>query len=66
MQRTAPHRAPFALPAWVRGLWLGFAGLLAIGALIAAVLLVSVRTSYANRIYPNVSVADVELGGLPL
>lgn len=54
------------LPIWVRGLWLGFAGFLAIGALAAAVILLSVRTSHTNRIYPNVTVADVALGGLPM
>lgn len=54
------------LPGWIRGLWLGFAGILAIGSLAAAVVLLSVRSSHANRIYPNVAVADVALGGLPM
>ena len=54
------------MPGWVRGLWLGFAGVLAIAALAGAVVLLSVRSTHANRIYPNVMVADVQLGGLPM
>ena len=61
---TGGPRAALPVPGWVRGLWLGFAGFLAIGALVSAVLLLSVRSSHANRIYPNVTVADVALGGL--
>jgi vancomycin resistance protein YoaR len=54
------------VPGWVRGLWLGFAGVLGIVALASAVVLLSVRSTHANRIYPNVTVADVALGGLPM
>lgn len=54
------------IPGWVRGLWLGFAGFLGIAALASAVVLLSVRSTHANRIYPNVTVADVALGGLPV
>ncbi len=54
------------MPGWVRGLWLGFAGFLAVAALAGAVVLLSVRSTHANRIYPNVTVADVALGGLPM
>jgi vancomycin resistance protein YoaR len=57
------HTPP--MPTWVRGLWLGFAGFLAIASLAGAVVLLSVRSTHANRIYPNVTVADVALGGLP-
>lgn len=34
--------------------------------LAGAVVLLSVRSTHANRIYPNVTVADVQLGGLPV
>ncbi|MFN8676727.1 MAG: VanW family protein [Thermomicrobiales bacterium] len=54
------------LPGWVRGLWLGFTGFLAVAALAGAVVLLSVRSTHADRIYPNVTVADVALGGLPM
>ena len=60
------RRAALPVPGWVRGLWLGFAGFLAIVSLAGAVVLLSVRSTHANRIYPNVTVADVSLGGLPV
>ena len=62
--RGGQGRSP--IPGWVRGLWLSFAGVLAIVSLAGAVVLLSVRSSHANRIYPNVTVADVSLGGLPM
>jgi vancomycin resistance protein YoaR len=49
-----------------RALWLTLAGAVAIVALAAAVILMTVRASYAERIFPSVTVADVAVGGLPM
>jgi vancomycin resistance protein YoaR len=49
----------------VRAMWLATAGLAAIVALALAVILLSVRASHSERIFPAVQVADVPVGDMP-
>ncbi|MCC7024916.1 MAG: VanW family protein [Thermomicrobiales bacterium] len=64
--RPNATRLPAFSPRLERALWLTFAGSVAIVALAAAVILLTVRASYAERIFPAVTVADVAVGGLPM
>lgn len=60
------QRERMGTPGWVRALWLGFGGLLAIVALALAGVLVALRVTHADRIFPNIAVADVAIGGMPV
>lgn len=53
-------------PGWVRVMWLGFGGFLAIVVIALASVLVALRVTHADRIFPNISVADVAIGGMPM
>ena len=64
--RPVVGRMPTVSPAWVRSLWLGVAGLIAVGGLAIVVILLSLRATHAERIFPNVSVAGVAVGGMPV
>jgi vancomycin resistance protein YoaR len=50
--------------AWVRAVWIVVGVLIAIGGLAIAVVLFSLRTTHAERIFPAVSVANVPIGGM--
>ena len=59
-------RLPALSPASLRSLGLGVAGVAAILGLAIAVVLLTVRATHAERIFPAVTVADVSVGGLPI
>ena len=65
---SAPSgRLPFPAvsSAWLRAVLLSALGVVALVGLAVAVLLLTVRATYADRIFPAVAVADVPVGGMP-
>jgi vancomycin resistance protein YoaR len=50
----------------VRSAWLGMAGAAALLVLVLVLGLATVRATYADRIFPALTVADVPVGGMPL
>jgi vancomycin resistance protein YoaR len=56
---------PVVPPAWVRWLWLVFAGSLATIGLALTLVLVMVRATHEGRVFPAVTVGDVPVGGMP-
>ncbi len=63
--RPRAARLPAVSPAWIRSLWLAVAGLIAVAGLVLAVILVSVRATHADRIFPSITVGDVSVGAMP-
>src|SRR5215211_9513570 len=59
-------RFPALSPASLRTLGLGAAGVAALLGLTIAVVLLTVRATHAERIFPDVTVADVPVGGMPI
>ncbi|HEX2280403.1 MAG TPA: peptidoglycan binding domain-containing protein, partial [Thermomicrobiales bacterium] len=57
-------RFPGLSPASLRSLGLGAAGVAALLGLVLAVVLLSVRATHAERIFPAVTMADVPVGGM--
>jgi vancomycin resistance protein YoaR len=53
-------------PAWLRSLGFGITGMAALLGLAIAVVLLTVRATHAERIFPAVTVADVPVGGMPI
>jgi vancomycin resistance protein YoaR len=53
-------------PAWLRSLGFGIAAVAALLGLAIAVVLLTVRATHAERIFPAVTVADVPVGGMPI
>ena len=53
-------------PASLRAFGLGAAGVAALLGLTIAVVLLTVRATHAERIFPDVTVADVPVGGMPI
>src|SRR5215210_6618789 len=64
--RTSVMRLPILSPASLRAFGLGAAGVAALLGLTIAVVLLSVRATHAERIFPDVTVADVPVGGMPI
>ena len=63
IERDAP---PVLSPASLRAFGLGVAGVAALLGLAIAVVLLTVRATHAERIFPAVTVADVPVGGMPI
>ena len=59
-------RFPALSPASLRSLGLGAAGVAALLGLALAVVLLTVRATHAERIFPAVTVADVPVGGMTI
>jgi len=59
-------RFPALSPASLRSLGLGAAGVAALLGLALAVVLLTVRATYAERIFPAVTVAGVSVGGMTI
>ena len=59
-------RFPALSPASLRAFGLGAAGVAALLGLAIAVVLLTVRATHAERIFPDVTVADVPVGGMPI
>ena len=59
-------RLPVLSPASLRAFGLGAAGAAALLGLAIAVVLLTVRATHAERIFPDVTVADVPVGGMPI
>ena len=59
-------RLPALSPASLRAFALGAAGVAALLGLAIAVVLLTVRATHAERIFPAVTVADVPVGGMPI
>jgi vancomycin resistance protein YoaR len=59
-------RLPVLSPASLRAFGLGVAGTAALIGLALAVVLLTVRATHAERIFPDVTVADVPVGGMPI
>jgi vancomycin resistance protein YoaR len=59
-------RLPILSPASLRAFGLGVAGVAALIGLALAVVLLTVRATHAERIFPDVTVADVPVGGMPI
>ncbi len=59
-------RLPALSPASLRALGLSAAGVAALLGLALAVVLLTVRATHAERIFPAVTVADVPVGGMPI
>ena len=59
-------RLPVLSPASLRAFGLGAASVAALLGLAIAVVLLTVRATYAERIFPDVTVADVPVGGMPI
>ena len=57
-------RFPVVVPGAVRAVWLGVAGAAAIAVLVLVVVLLTVRATHAERIFPALTVADVPVGGM--
>lgn len=64
--RSGLMRLPMLSPASLRAFGLGAAGVAALLGLAIAVVLLTVRTTHAERIFPDVTVADVPVGGMPI
>src|SRR5215213_5322782 len=64
--RLSVMRLPVLSPASLRALALGAAGLAALLGLALAVILLTVRATHAERIFPAVTVADVPVGGMTI
>jgi vancomycin resistance protein YoaR len=64
--RLSVMRLPALSPASLRALGLGAAGLAALLGLSLAVVLLTVRATHAERIFPAVTVADVPVGGMTI
>ncbi len=64
--RLSVMRLPALSPASLRALALGAAGLAALLGLGIAVVLLTVRATHAERVFPAVTVADVAVGGMPI
>jgi len=64
--RTSVMRLPILSPASLRVFGLGVAGVAALIGLAIAVVLLTVRATHAERIFPDVTVADVPVGGMPI
>src|SRR5215210_1203653 len=64
--RWSVMRLPALSPASLRSLGLGAAGLAALLGLALAVILLTVRATHAERIFPAVTVADVPVGGMTI
>ena len=64
--RLSVMRFPALSPASLRAFGLGVAGVAALLGLAIAVVLLTVRTTHAERIFPDVTVADVPVGGMPI
>src|SRR4051794_3891418 len=62
--RSSVMRFPALSPASLRSLGLGAAGVVALLGLALAVVLLTVRATYAERIFPAVTVAGVPVGGM--
>lgn len=60
---TVRQQAPF-LPSWLRTIWIVVGSAVALGALVFALLLLSVRFVHEGKVFPNVESAGVSLGGL--
>jgi len=54
------------LPTWLRAIWLVVGSAVAIGALVIALILLSVRFVYEGRVFPNIEAAGASLGGLTI
>jgi vancomycin resistance protein YoaR len=63
--RPRAARLPAVSSVWVRSLWIAFFAVIAVAGLALAVILVSVRASHAERIFPSITVGDVPVGGMP-
>jgi vancomycin resistance protein YoaR len=59
-------RFPALSPASLRAFGLAAAGVAALLGLVIAVVLLTVRATHAERIFPDVTVADVPVGGMPI
>ncbi len=57
-------RLPAISPRMIRSVWLGSAGIAAILGLAVAVILLTVRATHTDRIFPALTVADVPIGGM--
>src|SRR5215207_3487148 len=64
--RSSVMRLPALSPASLRAFGLGAASLAALLGLVLAVVLLTVRATHAERIFPAVTVADVPVGGMPI
>src|SRR5215207_5171904 len=64
--RSSLMRLPVLSPASLRAFGLGAAGVAALLGLTIAVVLLTVRATHAERIFPDVTVADVPVGGMPI
>src|SRR5215207_4412947 len=64
--RLSVMRLPTLSPASLRTLGLGAAGVAALLGLAIAVVLLTVRATHAERIFPAVTVADVPVGGMSI
>src|SRR5215213_6597777 len=64
--RLSVMRLPVLSPASLRALALSAAGLAALLGLALAVILLTVRATHAERIFPAVTVADVPVGGMTI
>ncbi|MDF3015411.1 MAG: hypothetical protein K0R44_636, partial [Thermomicrobiales bacterium] len=59
-------RLPVLSPASLRAFGLAAAGAAALLGLAIAVVLLTVRATHAERIFPDVTVANVPVGGMPI
>src|SRR5215218_7884665 len=64
--RSSGMRLPVLSPASLRAFGLGAASVAALLGLAIAVVLLTVRATYAERIFPDVTVADVPVGGMQI
>src|SRR5829696_222984 len=64
--RSSVMRLPVLSPASLRAFGLGVASVAALLGLAIAVLLLTVRATHAERIFPAVTVAGVPVGGMPI
>jgi vancomycin resistance protein YoaR len=62
--KANPARWPAVSPDAVRSAWLGMAGAAAVAGLVLVLVLLTVRATHANRIFPALTVADVPVGGM--
>lgn len=62
---TVVH-AQAPLPNWLRAIWLVLGSAVALGALVIALILLSVRFMHDGRVFPNVEAAGVSLGGMSI
>lgn len=62
----AVRRQATALPRWLRAIWLLVGGAVALGALLIALVLLSVRFMHEGEVFPNVEAAGVSIGGMTI